>query len=147
MASEKKRRGLEDLKVYEVARNFRKRVYKLARILPAEEKHVLSLQMRRAALSLTNNIAEGYCRYSYPDMVHFCRMSRGSLGELTDDINTCMDEGYARQNHLQDLKNDAANVLKLLNGYIRYLREQHRKRTTRKASNRRTPSANENAEP
>ncbi len=53
----------EDLEVYQLAREFRKEIYKLAKELPKEERFNLAPQMRRAALSVTNNIAEGFGRY------------------------------------------------------------------------------------
>jgi len=53
-------KGFEDLEVYSVAREFRNRVFKLVRQLPDDERYVLKSQMRRAALSITNNIAEGH---------------------------------------------------------------------------------------
>ena len=52
--------GFEDLEVYKAAREFRKKIYFPIKRLPAEEKHNLVAQMRRAATSLTNNIAEGH---------------------------------------------------------------------------------------
>ena len=84
----------EDLVVYQVAREFRKAMYRVARQLPDVEKFVLASQMRRAALSLTNNIAEGHGRYHYLDQIKFTLQSRGSLEELIDDLNTCEDEQY-----------------------------------------------------
>ena len=113
--------GFEDLEAYKVARALRNRIYKLAKLLPDEEKFALALQMRRAAASLTNNIAEGYGRFTWQERTHFCRQSRGSLMELVDDINTCIDQQYADQGHLEDLKRDAAEVLRLLNAYIGHL--------------------------
>ena len=117
--------GFEDLDVYRAASAFRRRIYKLAALLPAEEKHALAQQMRRAAASLTNNIAEGYGRHHWQENTQFCRQSRGSLMELIEDINVCIDETYAPAEHLERLKReDAVEVLKLLNGYIAYLQKQ-----------------------
>ncbi|MGN6367780.1 MAG: four helix bundle protein [Phycisphaerae bacterium] len=65
--------GFEDLAVYQKARAFRKRVYKLAKLLPPEEKYALAQQMRRAAVSVTNNIAEGYGRFTFKDRISFMR--------------------------------------------------------------------------
>ena len=117
--------GLEDLEVYKAARSFRNRVYSLIKMLPAEEKFALAQQMRRAAISVTSNIAEGYGRHHWQENTQFCRHARGSLMELIDQINVCLDESYAAAEHLEPLKNeDALSLLKLLNGYIKYLQSQ-----------------------
>ena len=116
--------GFEDLDVYQAARELRRRVYKLVKLLPPEERYDLAPQMRRAAVSLTNNIAEGHGRYNWQDNTRFCRQSRGSLCELVDDFSVCEDQQYAKPDHLQNLRDDAANVLRLLNGYIAYLQRQ-----------------------
>ncbi|MGB2821209.1 MAG: four helix bundle protein [Phycisphaerae bacterium] len=117
--------GFEDLEVYKAARAFRGRIYKLAKLLPLEEKHALARQMRRAAVSLTNNIAEGYGRHHWQENTQFCRQSRGSIMELVEDINVCVDEGYADPEHLEKLKReDALKLVKLLNGYIAFLQKR-----------------------
>ena len=117
--------GFEDLDVYKAARDFRTRVYKLARMLPEDEKFALAQQMRRAAASLTSNIAEGYGRHHWQENTQFCRQSRGSLLELVDHINICLDESYADAQRLEVLKReDAVALVKLLNGYIAYLQKQ-----------------------
>jgi four helix bundle protein len=54
--------------------------------LPTEEKYNVISQMRRAALSVTNNIAEGHGRYHFQENIQFLRQSRGSLDELLDDL-------------------------------------------------------------
>ncbi len=95
---------LDDFELYNRARSFRKRVYQLLKTLPAEEKYCLEKQMRRAAVSVTNNIAEGHGRWHYQENMQFCRISRGSVGELIDDFNTCVDEGYGNQTLVQELK-------------------------------------------
>jgi len=117
--------GFEDLTVYQAAREFRKRIYRLAKLLPDEERYGLAQQMRRAAVSLTSNIAEGYGRHHWQQNTQFCRQSRGSLMELIDDINVCIDEQYAEAERLEKLKQeDGVALLKLLNGYIAYLQKQ-----------------------
>jgi len=112
----------EDLETYKSAREFRKKMYGLAKQLPEFEKYNLANQMRRAAVSLTNGIAEGHGRFHYQENIQFLRQSRGSLKELIDDINVCMDENYADLDRLDGLKKEAYELLKKLNGYIKYLR-------------------------
>ena len=64
-------RSFEDLEVYKAARRFRIKIYALARTLPKEEKYNLADQMRRAAVSLTNNIAEGHGRFFYQENIQY----------------------------------------------------------------------------
>jgi four helix bundle protein len=116
----------EDLKVYQVAREFRKAMYRIAPRLPAEEKFGLGSQIRRAAVSLTNNIAEGHGRYHYLDQIKFTLQSRGSLEELIDDLNVCADEEYVEIKEVESLKQEGWRLRQLIDGYIRYLREQNK---------------------
>jgi four helix bundle protein len=116
--------SFEELEVYKAAREFRKKIYMLIKALPAEEKYNLAGQMRRAALSLTNNISEGYGRFFYQENIQFCRISRGSLMELIDDINTCIDEKYGDGHALSALKEEGYRLNKMLNGYIAYLKKR-----------------------
>src|SRR6266516_5566082 len=97
-------RTFEDLEVYQVARDFRKKMYAVTRGLPDFEKYDLGSQIRRAAISLTNNIAEGHGRYHFADQVRFFLGSRGSLQELVDDLNVCDDEKYLENDEVAGLK-------------------------------------------
>lgn len=117
-------RTFEDLEVYQAAREFRKVMYRVAKRLPDIEKFGLVSQIRRAAVSLTNNIAEGHGRYHYLEQIKFMLQSRGSLEELIDDLNVCADEEYLPNNEIPQLKQQGWRVYQLTNGYIRYLRER-----------------------
>ena len=116
--------SFEKLEVYNLAREYRKKIYKLTYRLPKEEKYNLINQIRRAAVSLTNNIAEGHGRYHYQENIQFLRQSRGSLEELLDDLNICIDENYIDKNYVDELKEEGYILLKKLNGYIKYLRSK-----------------------
>jgi four helix bundle protein len=124
MNKESPRSTFEDLEVYQVAREFRKSMYRVAKQLPDIEKFGLASQVRRAALSLTNNIAEGHGRYHYLDQIKFTLQSRGSLEELIDDLNVCEDERYLLIKEIAFLKQGGWRLRQLINGYIRYLRDQ-----------------------
>ena len=76
-------------------------------------------QMRRAAISVTANIAEGYGRFSYQENLQFCRQSRGSAYELRDHFTTALDAGYVTREKFLELNAMALDVIRLLNGYIR----------------------------
>ena len=130
-------RTFEDLEVYQLAREFRKKMYGVTRRLPDFEKFELASQIRRAAVSLTNNIAEGHGRYHFADQVRFFLASCGSLQELVDDLNVCDDEKYLESDKVSELKSEAWRALGLINGYLRYLRD-------RKADNRSTVREDDN---
>ena len=114
----------EDLEVYKRALQFRKQMYGAARKLPDFEKFELGKQIRRAAVSLTNNVAEGHGRYHYLDQIRFQLQARGSLSELIDDLNVCEDENYLPASDVTALKDRAREVQRLIGGYIRYLRNR-----------------------
>src|SRR5882762_7210067 len=99
-------RTFEDLEVYKLAREFRKAMYGVSRALPDLEKFGLANQVRRAAVSLTNNIAEGHGRYHYLEQIKFVLQARGSLEELLDDLNVCEDENYLPLEEIEMLKSD-----------------------------------------
>lgn len=121
---EKKFRTFQDLDVWKCARELRKEFYEIARRLPAEEKFGLASQMRRAAVSVTNNIAEGHGRYHYQENIQFLRHSRGSLEELLDDLTVCSDEHYVEATELKVVEMEVGRVRALLNAYIRYLKQR-----------------------
>src|SRR5437867_12851228 len=120
--TEKAFRTFEDLETHQAARAVRKAMYAVSRRLPDFEKFELASRIRRAAVSLTNNIAEGHGRYHYLEQIKFTLQARGSLQELIDDLNVCADERYLPVGEVAETK--AWRVYQLINGYIRYLREK-----------------------
>ena len=114
----------EDLETYKEAREFRKAMYAVTRRLPSFEKFELASQIRRAAVSLTNNIAEGHGRFHFLDQIKFMLQARGSVQELIDDLNVCEDEKYLTAEEVSKHKAEGWNVLKLLNGYLGWLRDK-----------------------
>jgi four helix bundle protein len=112
-------RDFKDLEVWKVARELRREVYKLAKGLPESEKFSLAGQMRRAGISVTANIAEGFGRFSYQENAQFCRLARGSVYELRDHLTTCVDAGYLELPEGRRLDRIAQRVAQLLNGYLR----------------------------
>ncbi len=121
---------LDDFELYQLARDFRKKVYRLIRQLPLEEKYCLRTQMRRAALSVTNNIAEGHGRWYYQENIRFCRIARGSITEILDDLNACADENYGDQGLVAGLKPEAYELIRRVNGYMCYLHKTQQGRDT-----------------
>ena len=114
---------LDDFELYQTARAFRRKIYQVVRRLPPAEKYALDPQMRRGAISITNNIAEGHGRWHFQENTRFCRISRGSLDEVIDDLNICIDEHYGDLEALESLKDEAYGLIARINGYIGYLQK------------------------
>ena len=72
----------KDLKVWQISVNLVKETYSLVKLLPNEEIFALSSQMRRAAISISSNIAEGNSRGSKKEYINFLSIARGSVSEL-----------------------------------------------------------------
>ncbi len=113
-----------DLEVWRKCNELRKIIWELCKRLPQEEKFRLSDQMIRASRSATACIAEGYGRFHYQETIQFCRQSRGSLYELIDHITVAVDCKYLDSNKAEELINEVKSCIQILNGYIRYLKEQ-----------------------
>jgi four helix bundle protein len=117
-----------DLKAWQLARELRQEVYQIARKLPADERHVLSSQIRRAALSVTANIAEGFGRFSFQENIQFCRQARGSAFEVRDHLIAALDGGYVTRQDWEKADALAQRTIQVLNGYIRSTRELQKKK-------------------
>ena len=108
-----------DLEVWKAAREMRRQIYPLAKRLPEFEKFGLAAQLRRAAVSVTANLAEGCGRFGYQENVQFCRQSRGSIYELRDHVITCVDEDFIGKDEGTRMDAMLQRVAMLLNGYLR----------------------------
>jgi len=90
-------------------------------LLPKFERYDLADQLRRAARSVTANIAEGYGRYHYLDEAKFLSNSRGSAHEVLDHLIDALDEGYISENQLVKARERLDEVIRLINGYRAYV--------------------------
>ncbi len=121
--SEKDLCGFEDLECYQLGRKVLQEAYRVAALLPPEEKYNLADQLRRAATSVVLNIAEGYGRYHYLDSLRFYYAARGSLMEVLSAFIACDDREYTK-GEISRQRELCHSALRSLNGYIRYIRGQ-----------------------
>lgn len=108
--------SFEKLQVYTAARNLVKEVYKLISQYPADERFALCDQMRRSAVSIPSNIAEGTSRRSYKDKVHFIEMAYGSLMEIYCQIQLSLDLGYICEAEYLRMREVVTSVARPLSG-------------------------------
>ena len=116
-------KSLETLEAWSKAKDFCLRIYReVLPLLPTEEKWNLNQQLRRAALSIPANLAEGYGRFYYQDNVRFCYNARGSLQEVVSHLGIAAEMHYIPAGLSGALNEDAASLIKLINGYVAYLK-------------------------
>ena len=121
---EKEYDNFRDLEVWKRCKEIRIKIWNLCKTFPSGEKFRLSDQMIRASRSSTACIAEGYGRFHYQENIQFCRQSRGSLYELIDHVDVALECGYVSHNEGESLINQIKTAIRMLNGYIKYLRNR-----------------------
>ena len=108
--------GYENLDVWKKSIELVTDVYRLVKLLPREETYALSDQIRRSAVSVPSNIAEGSSRNSKKEFVQFLYISLGSLCELETQLLIAKNVGYI--SNTENLKKDIISIKKMLNALI-----------------------------
>ncbi|MFI5114251.1 MAG: four helix bundle protein [Terriglobales bacterium] len=112
-----------DLKVWQDAMEFTLNIYRGTRKFPAEEIYGLSTQLRRAAISVASNIAEGKGRSSDKELLQFLSRARGSLYEVQTQLQIAKSLGYLTDTDHHALLQQADAVGRMLNGMISKFRQ------------------------
>ena len=120
-------RTFEDLECWKQCRALRLFITRdVVPALPKEERYRLGDQLLRAARSTTANISEGYGRFHYLDNAKFCSNSRGSCWEALDHLITAHDEELISDALLAQGRELVNHAVRLLNGYMNYLKRAHK---------------------
>ena len=93
-------------------------VYKLVRLLPKEETFALSDQMRRAAVSIPSNIAEGKSRASRKEFIHFLSIAKGSKSELETQLLICCRLGFLKEKQIKKSLELCEDISKMIFGLV-----------------------------
>lgn len=115
-----------DLKTWQEGHSLILKIYKISQFWPKEEIYGITSQIRRAAISINANIAEGYSRYHFKDKIRFYYQSRGSISEVQNFLILAKDLGYISENQSKELDLKANDVKCLLNGMIRSIEKQQK---------------------
>jgi four helix bundle protein len=99
-------------------------IYEITRSFPKEEKYGLINQIRRAAASVTANIAEGFGRYHFSDKVRFYHQARGSVKEVQNFLYLAKDLGYLKEKDAKNIWRQSKKGERLLNGLIKSIEKQ-----------------------
>jgi len=113
-----------DLEVWKKARVLRNNITDLVKSFPADEKYRLNDQIIRSSRSIGNNIAEGHGRFHYAEAAKFLINARGSAAETIDHLIIALDNKLIKEKEFDIFKEDCEECMKMINGYINYLRKQ-----------------------
>ena len=110
--------------VWQDSRLLNKEIYILVSKFPRSETYALSDQLRRACVSITSNIAEGYGQGSMKNRLRFLYMARGSLYEVETQLIVACDLGFLSEEDIQRAMKIQAKIGKMLSGLIRFTEER-----------------------
>ncbi len=117
-------KSFEELIIWQEARKFANNIYNLTKKYPQEELYSLTSQMRRAAVSVMSNIAEGFDRRTTKEFISFLIIARASVSEVQNDLYISLDLNYINNEDFKTYYNHAQKIGKLINGLITYLKSQ-----------------------
>ena len=112
----------EDLECWKAGRKLRREAYRLSRTKLFAADYALVTQLRRAAQSVTANIAEGFEREGNREFIQFLSQSKGSVGEVKDELYTALDENYISQSDFDGAYALAEDTTRMIGGLMSYLR-------------------------
>ena len=113
----------EDIKAWQEARELLKSIYEITSKGNFSKDWELKNQIRRSAVSVMSNIAEGFDRSSDKEFIQFLRIATGSCSELKSQLYAALDQKYIINELFSKIYQKATDVTKLINGFIRYLRK------------------------
>lgn len=116
-------RRFEEIEAWQSARELRRRVYRLSRAKPFSTDWCLVDQIRRAAISISSNIAEGFERAGNREFIQFLSIAKGSSAEVKDQLYCALDEDYITQSQFDEIYAHAESTSRLIGGFITYLRK------------------------
>ena len=108
----------KDLIVWQRAMAVVKEIYEISGLFPNEEKFGLTNQIRRAAVSVPSNIAEGYSRHSSKDFIHFLRIAKGSAAEMETQLILAKDLFSMTDDRADKILIEIAELIRMISSLI-----------------------------
>lgn len=113
----------EEIEAWQKARELTRQVYQLTAKEKFARDFTLKDQIKRAAISITSNIAEGFERGGNREFIQFLSIAKGSASELKSQLYVALDAGYIGKQEFDSLYQQAHSIMLLLAGFIKYLQQ------------------------
>ena len=113
----------EDLEAWKLARELTRTVYRVSSVGEFARDFALRDQIRRAAVSILSNIAEGFERGGDKEFLQFLATAKGSCGEVRSQLYVALDQLYIDDEQFKSVSGEALEVSRMISGLIKYLRQ------------------------
>ena len=113
--------SFEEINSWQKSRIFNKKVYKITESLNFKKDFDFVRQIRRASLSISSNIAEGFERNTDKEFIYFLYVAKASAGEVRSQLYLAFDLDYITRNEFEELLESITEISRLLSGFIKYL--------------------------
>ena len=118
-------KNYKELKVWQKSYKLCLEIYRITAKFPKEERYGLTSQIRRSAVSIPSNIAEGYGGKTTADYIRYLYIAYGSVCELETQILLSMDLGYVDSAVIEKIKDEIQQIERMLKGLIKSLENKH----------------------
>ncbi len=113
----------EDIEAWKMGRILVNRIYTITNVHVFKSDYILSTQIKRAAISVTSNIAEGFDRDSKKEFIYYLAIAKGSCGEIRSQLYTALDQKYITIETFNEIYNLANDISKLIHNLSVYLKK------------------------
>ena len=118
--------SFEEINSWQKARQFNKRVYEITDNQNFKRDFDLVRQIRRASISISSNIAEGFERNTDKEFIHFLYIAKASAGEVRSQLYLASDLNYIEKVEFEELFKNVSDISKLISGFIKYLNDSQK---------------------
>ena len=113
--------SFEEIKSWQKSRIFNKRIYQITENINFKKDFDFVRQIRRASISITSNIAEGFERNTDKEFIYFLYVAKASAGEVRSQLYLAIDLEYITKEEFEELSESVSEISRLLSGFIKYL--------------------------
>ncbi len=118
--------SFEEITSWQKSRIFNKRIYLITEEVNFKNDFDFVRQIRRASLSVSSNIAEGFERNTDKEFIHFLFIAKASAGEVRSQLYLAFDLNYITKEIFEELLNEVSEISKLIAGFIKYLQSSQK---------------------
>ena len=118
--------SFEEINSWHKARLFNKRIYEITDKEVFKKDYDLSRQIRRASISISSNIAEGFERNTDKEFIYFLYIAKASAGEVRSQLYLALDLNYITKIKFDELFENVSDISKLISGFIKYLNDSQK---------------------